>query len=141
MTRAAAIAALLATAPTAAGADTFDDLLWQARPVVVFAADASDTRVSEQVALLTADAGAVEERDIVILEVWPDRVEMDSHPVAAAPADLYRRFRVEPGRFSVLLVGKDGGVKRRLDSVIAPGALFDQIDSMPMRRQEMRRTN
>ncbi|NMG19341.1 hypothetical protein DP116_07665 [Brasilonema bromeliae SPC951] len=37
-----------------------------------------------------------------------------------------------------VLVGKDGGVKRRETTPVQAKAIFDEIDAMPMRRQEMR---
>ena len=37
------------------------------------------------------------------------------------------------------LVGKDGGVKRASDTVVAMRDIYDQIDAMPMRQQELRR--
>ncbi len=37
----------------------------------------------------------------------------------------------------VVLIGKDGGIKKRSESLNLQG-LFDLIDTMPMRRQEMR---
>ena len=39
--------------------------------------------------------------------------------------------------FSVLLIGKDGGVKRRSTEVLDAWEFFDQIDTMPMRQREM----
>jgi hypothetical protein len=37
------------------------------------------------------------------------------------------------------LVGKDGGVKRSDRDVVSMDALYAQIDSMPMRQEEIRR--
>lgn len=39
--------------------------------------------------------------------------------------------------FAVLLVGKDGGVKRRANDPVNLNELFAQIDRLPMRRAEM----
>jgi hypothetical protein len=38
----------------------------------------------------------------------------------------------------VLLIGKDGGVKYKSDFFVDPESIFEIIDSMPMRRAEMR---
>ena len=43
--------------------------------------------------------------------------------------------------FRVVLVGKDGGVKRVETQPLAPASLFGTVDKMPMRRQEMRGRN
>ena len=41
-------------------------------------------------------------------------------------------------KFTLTLIGKDGGQKLTRDTVLAPDELFAIIDAMPMRRQEMR---
>ncbi len=47
-------------------------------------------------------------------------------------------LRVSGGSFVVLLVGKDGGVKRRETAPVTPASLFKTHCVMPMRQQEMR---
>ncbi len=39
--------------------------------------------------------------------------------------------------FTVILIGKDGTVKRRSNEVLDAWEFFDQIDTMPMRQREM----
>ena len=39
--------------------------------------------------------------------------------------------------FRVILVGKDGGVKRQDTTPVRATTIFEQIDAMPMRQQEM----
>jgi len=43
--------------------------------------------------------------------------------------------------FEVILIGLDGGVKLRQTKILTQKALFDKVDSMPMRRSELRRKN
>ncbi|MBW4517481.1 MAG: DUF4174 domain-containing protein [Timaviella obliquedivisa GSE-PSE-MK23-08B] len=43
-----------------------------------------------------------------------------------------------PGKFTVILVGKDGTEKQRSQTPIDPATIFRTIDAMPMRQQEMR---
>lgn len=38
----------------------------------------------------------------------------------------------------VLLIGKDGGIKLKKPFIVKPQTIFDLVDSMPMRRAEMR---
>lgn len=60
-------------------------------------------------------------------------------PITHAAVDrLYRRFDVPPDAFRVVLVGKDGTEKQRAVAPVAPRAVFDTIDSMPMRQRELR---
>ncbi|ETX28301.1 DUF4174 domain-containing protein [Roseivivax isoporae] len=132
--------ATLVTALTLAGvplaADTFRDLpaglagldahRWQHRPVVLFAPSPDDPAYRAQMAALRSGGAGLAERDIVVLsDTAPD-------------ADGTLRARFAPEGFLAVLVGKDGGVKLRSEEPLALRTLFDTIDAMPMRRQEMR---
>jgi len=55
----------------------------------------------------------------------------------SSAAKLRDRFGVDKENFRVILVGKDGGVKRSDTTPVKATALFGQIDTMPMRQQEM----
>lgn len=120
----------------AAGMDQF---AWAKRPVVVFAASESDPHAAQQLDLLQRASSERLDRDVIVIAVWPDRVEGSDLSVNA---DMLRaRYGIAQGTFAVLLIGKDTGVKRRSDTVIDPNLLFAQIDSMPMRQREMRTGN
>ncbi|MEO0602488.1 MAG: DUF4174 domain-containing protein, partial [Myxococcota bacterium] len=70
---------------------------------------------------------ALDDRRLLIFEFPGDRA-----------SDLRRRFDVAPEAFAVILVGLDGGEKRReAEPLDAPG-LFATIDAMPMRARELR---
>ncbi len=118
------IAAVASALFVSAEADTtLADYRWNARPIVVFAGP-NDPRLAEQRALFEAARGELLERDNVVI--------VDLRETSA----LRRRFR--PGAFTVLLVGKDGGEKFRRDEIVDPDDLHALIDTMPMRRREMR---
>lgn len=104
-------------------AESLDPYLWNSRPIVIFAAE-GDPLIDRQLARFKAERAALIERDnVLILETRPD-------------AALTQRFR--PDGFTVILVGKDGAEKFRATEVIAPEVLLGLIDTMPMRRREMR---
>ena len=50
---------------------------------------------------------------------------------------LREQLELKPGKFSLTLVGKDGGVKRREESPVEMQEIYGLIDGMPMRKQEM----
>ncbi len=101
---------------------------WRSRVLLVFAPDAADQRLLDQMHAVDAAKLGFAERDLVLVEV-----------VGAAYPDLRRRFGVAPGSFAVILLGKDGGEKQREFAPLASAQLFATIDQMPMRRQEARR--
>ena len=99
----------------------------RSRVVLVLAAR-DDAGLAEQEHLLASDPAGVTERNLVL--VVPDGSERD---------ELRQRYNVAPDAFAALLIGKDGGVKLRSGRPFALHALFDAIDAMPMRQDEMRR--
>lgn len=108
-------------------------LQWQNRIIVV-----NEVADAEQaVSLLEHNAAGVTDRDLIWL-VFDGSETMTNYSGPIAPelkANTQETYRIKPGQ--VILVGKDGGVKDRLDQVDLE-ALFADIDAMPMRRNEMR---
>ncbi len=99
------------------------------RRLVVVVGQPNDARVSQQHAALERDAAALRERDVVVQSMTPEAA---------------RQQRPELGvtvhaTFEVLLVGKDGGVKLRRETPVTLAEITALIDTMPMRRSEMRR--
>lgn len=120
-----ALAALLVLAgalPVAA--DPLAEYRWEKRPILVFAPAPGDPRLEDQLDRFEASRAELAERDNVVI--------VDTEPGSA----LRARFR--PPEFAVILVGKDGTEKLRRASPVAVGDLTALIDSMPMRRREMR---
>ena len=54
-------------------------------------------------------------------------------------AKTLSKFSIKPDFEGVLLIGKDGGLKFQEPFPVNPKTIFDRIDSMPMRRAEMRK--
>lgn len=117
------------------------------RRVVVIAATSAETpAVRGQRAELLTHAAGLDERDMVVFATLSDGTVQAVHGPAPTPAEVRAFLGRNPlpadeggGRFAVLLVGKDGGVKFRSARPVRAEELFALIDTMPMRRQEMRR--
>lgn len=117
----------------------------KARPILIFTPTAADPRFLDQFHMLESHTPELAERQAVVLvfaqhpypwprpagsTVWPGN-ELD-------PARIRKTYRIAPGDFTVILVGKDGGEKLRSHQPIPFDTLQSTIDSMPMRLQEMR---
>lgn len=131
---------LLAVAPGGTAApDPLAHHRWQHRLLLVFAHDADRLRGLPILRQLAASRAGVAERHLrvyTILRDGPSR--LGERELEAAAAAAIRRALGVAGDFEgVVLVGKDGGVKRRaaLDEDLA--TVFGLIDTMPMRRREM----
>lgn len=132
----AALVLLLLLAAQAAPVPSLAQVLrtsrWQQRLVLIGAPTASQPELLRQQALLAAASAGLAERDVRVLAVPYDQL---------SPADrrCWQQLGQSLGSFVVVLIGKDGGVKRTSSHPLAPADLFSTIDQMPMRRQEMRR--
>jgi hypothetical protein len=113
---------------------------WQNRLLLFFAPSRQDAAYQQQLAHFRGEEGELNERDLVSVHLFdrePGQVgdaAIDSEQTTA----LYRAFDIAPEQFTLLLVGKDGTVKARYTEPTEPSGIYALIDSMPMRRREMR---
>jgi hypothetical protein len=116
-----------------------DDLRWQQRVIVIMAASGEDPALVDQETRLRAAAADLAERDVVLITATGDTVTIDGATSNVPTADQFRQaYAGGTSGFQVLLIGKDGGVKLRSGEPVAAADVFALIDSMPMRRREMR---
>jgi hypothetical protein len=139
----------MSTAPHAAEPATqhethfsMQSLQWERRPLLIFTPSVNDADYRRQKDLLDgAAATGVAAREIVVIEVIGDAASADGVDVSAATAaELRQKYRAPADELAVILVGKDGTEKLRSTSPVPAEDIFGLIDSMPMRRQEMRQS-
>jgi len=107
---------------------------WQKRVLLVGAPTAGQADFQQQKKLLAAVPDQLRERDFLVLELPYDQL-------STADRQYWQQELKQPlTAFAVVLIGKDGGVKRVETKPLAPADLFGTVDKMPMRRQEARRT-
>lgn len=120
---------------------TFDlaQYRWAKRPLLLFALDAEQDDYRRQLAEIEQHRDGFEERDMVLIRVVGSR---DGHIgtdllTLEDIQGLRLAFDVPLEGFSLVLLGKDGEEKRRETGYTPIKAIFEQIDAMPMRQQEM----
>lgn len=104
---------------------------WQHRLLLIGAPTASQAEFQRQKMLLAVEAKGLAERDFKLVEVRYDQL------TSADRQDWTQQLGQPLAGFRVVLIGKDGGVKRTETQPLAPADLFSTVDKMPMRRQEM----
>ena len=114
-----------ALAPALAHADALDDAKGKARPVVVLSDSRDDPRVAKQIQALDGTRSELSNRNIQVLQE------------AGSDGPLRKKLGVEKKGFAVVLVGKDGTVKKVWRDPVEPEKIFTIIDAMPMRQNEM----
>ena len=116
-----------------------DALRWKHRILILFGPSESDPSFRLQKQDLASRDQEVIERDLMVLEILEHGESRASDRMLSEKAAeaIRNRVGVRSGRFQVLLIGKDGGVKLRSERPVPVQDILGLIDSMPMRRQEM----
>jgi hypothetical protein len=114
---------------------------WKNRILLVVTARDQHGKV---VAALRQHRAGLLDRDLVVIDLsfHDKRIPQSIRPAAAELDSLRSRYGLTGESGSVfLLVGKDGGLKTRQSGELNLSRLFALIDTMPMRREEMRSRN
>jgi hypothetical protein len=133
------LAAGTALMPARALAAELGDYLWVSRPLLVFAPTDSDPRLVETVRRIEASRCGFADRDMVLGVIVSDGAStLGGQVVDTSQARrLFSQFGIGANSFSVVLIGKDGGEKLRVNDVPDLQAIYAVIDGMPMRGREM----
>jgi len=100
------------------------DLLWVARPLVIFADNTNDPRFAQQMQMLEERPTDLADRDVVILT--------DTDPAARGPL----RQELRPRGFGIVLIDRDGSIVQRRPNPTTAREIINLIDRLPSRRQE-----
>ena len=113
---------------------------WKNRLLFIFAPDDGHSLLRNLESDIAAQPGEVSERDLIVFKIIKNgpslMAETRLDPQRAA--NIRAKFKASDQRFTCILVGKDGGVKLRTNDQIRLQDIFERIDAMPMRQQEMR---
>jgi len=114
---------------------------WKNRLLLLFASSEEDQAYLTLKKEIDRQAVEVNYRDLLISYVL-ERGESRIGQERLSPDQalfLRKRLSVPPGRFTIVLIGKDGGEKIRQESSVDLKEIFAIIDAMPMRQQEMKK--
>lgn len=117
-----------------------DQFQWKNRLLFLFAPNRNHPLFEALHKSLAAQKTEAADRDLVVFEI------LESGPSSMntnyldpqAGQKLRDKFDVQRGRFAVILVGKDGGIKLNRREPTQLADIFALIDAMPMRQDEMR---
>jgi NADH dehydrogenase [ubiquinone] 1 alpha subcomplex assembly factor 1 len=115
-----------------------ESLEWSERLLVVSAPDDLDAHTSLQLGRLLARAPDLDGRELRVVQLLGDRGgRLAGRTLGQRDVKELRRLWVLPERWTMALVGKDGGVKARWSSPVDPDEIFALVDTMPMRQREV----
>lgn len=81
----------------------------------------------------------MEDRDLLLFTLHQNSVMLNGKSSPFDVREIRTHFNISTDQFQVLLVGKDGGIKVSLYEITEAGTFFKLIDSMPMRKWEMKK--
>ena len=122
-------------------AQSLDQYRWTSRIVLVFSPTPNNALFKEQVALLKAAVDDFKDRDVIfIFSNGREAVSTNTYsPLPVQTGNYHTAFKVDIDQFELILIGLDGTEKYRSGPKLTPPKdLMGLIDSMPMRRQELR---
>ena len=129
--------------PAMAKSFNLSQFQWKNRLLFLFGPGSSEPALEtlkKQIQMLPAEMA---DRDLVVFEIYQSGISRMDEAVldASASQSLRQHFRVPDNGITIILVGKDGGVKLKRHHPVDLQDIFGLIDSMPMRQNEMQQKN
>lgn len=117
---------------------TLEALRDRQRVLLVFS-NGDSQMTQAQLAVAAEHAAGFRERDLVLVGITGTNPAAPTVVLSAAADRAARnRFHIKAGKFTVILLGKDGGEKLRSHDPVTWETLQTTIDAMPMRKDEMK---
>ena len=118
-----------------------DDLKWKHRVLVVIASDSTEKSTAPLLNQVERYQADFLDRNMVLIALLEQNIShIDGVPLdQPSGLDLRDKLSIENFDFRIVLIGKDGGIKLDRNVSTDLNDIFAHIDTMPMRRSEMRR--
>ncbi|MBX2822122.1 MAG: DUF4174 domain-containing protein [Rhodothermaceae bacterium] len=122
------------------GSFDLNEYRWKNRLLVVFAEQEATPAYQTLATEIKSLRAEFEDRNMVLISAFEDgKGTAAERALSSEDVDQLREtFGVNPGSYRAYLIGKDGGIKREGGPEIRLQDVFSLIDTMPMRRSEMR---
>lgn len=122
-----------------AAADHADGWAWKYRLLVVFAPATDDSGLERQRHALAGATADLLERHMAVVEIIDGKTATTlGKPLGINASAVENYLGKTDTEFEVVLFGKDTGVKLRARQPVSAEDIFALIDTMPMRRRELR---
>ena len=110
---------------------------WKNRIIIV---SGENSLINKQLDIYKKVSDELLDRDLIIFYSYNQKIHSypDKKPLSFDWKDLKMYFNLPEKGFYSILIGKDGSIKQRNHSIISHEIYFDLIDSMPMRKREMK---
>ncbi len=118
----------------------FSSHIWEDRVLVILTDSPENQTFKKQYERLLLNQDGLKERKLVLYLVTPSGKNSDLPQLnLVSNTQQYTRHKKFKNNFEIILIGLDGGKKLHQNELLLPQKLFDRIDAMPMRAQELRK--
>lgn len=115
---------------------------WENRVLLVFSDTKMNKDLVKQLAFLAKEKEGLQERKLKIITYSENSYAEDFNSKwMSSTIDLNEFKDASQNKYSVFLIGLDGGIKHSQTTPITTKTLFSIIDVMPMRKRELRIKN
>jgi hypothetical protein len=134
------IASIFASQPATTMDVDITHLQWKKRLLLLFAAESGQPNFQRLANEISSRQTDVDDRDLVVFEILESETSRmnRSRIEPQKAASIREQFGIAPNSFTVILVGKDGGIKLKRNDQVRLEEIFRLIDSMPMCQDEIR---
>lgn len=118
---------------------------WKNRLLLLLENEDGSAKIKRQLSKFKNLSTDLNERQIMIYVISPTSLSLlkpnlDQKYVKDSK-ELWIRFKDDYPQYQTILIGLDGSVKFKSPLPIGPKVIFNKIDTMPMRKQEIREKN
>ena len=120
---------------------------WENRVILIISKTQESEVYKNQIEEFKNSTKAIIERKLIIYYVLPNQYKLvdyqneKSNNKWISSSKLFKTYADKQSEFKVVLVGLDGSVKLQQNQLISTSKLFNTIDSMPMRKSELKNKN
>ncbi|WP_405206015.1 DUF4174 domain-containing protein [Aquimarina sp. LLG6339-5] len=133
---------LLTLLPILSFSQDLDKHRWEDRLILVLADSYKNPKLVKQLEEFKNKSKSLEDRKLLVYQITPTSYQTGIHKNTLTKSSaFYKKYNASNEDFKIILIGLDGGMKLKSNKVLLSTQIFDQIDQMPMRRQELRIKN
>lgn len=113
---------------------------WENRVLLIMTNSLDNDTFIDQIKELKSDKNGLEERKLIIYQIEKNsyKIGLNLEGSKAKSNKLYNKYKKANSPFEIVLIGLDGSIKLRQAELLTIEKLFGTIDTMPMRRSEIR---
>jgi len=133
---------LVAVLPIISFSQDLEKHQWKDRLLLILTDSYENPELQLQLQELKNNSDNLQDRKLVLYQVTPTSYrEGIKKKTPIKTGSIYKKHNPSNENFKVILIGLDGGMKLKSNKLLSSAQIFDQIDQMPIRRQELRIKN